>query len=110
MTRRLRPREDYITTSDPTPALAAITPPVSDPQPSTAPDGEPTGTTMLTMLATLANDDGGAGQVDLRMMGLAGLDDTQALMAARFANDVATLDFPARGAGQPGQNALDDPG
>ena len=96
-------------TSPPTPALAANTPPASVPQPSTAPDGDPTGTTMLTMLTTLANDGGGAGQVDLPMMSLAGPND-QAPMAARFANDVAILDFPAPASANPDKTLWTIPG
>ena len=54
---------------------------------------------MLTMLTTLANDDGGAGQIGLPMISLSGPNDAQALMATKFANDVPTLDFPAAAAG-----------
>ena len=97
-------------TSVPTPALAAITPPASDPQPSTTPDGEPTGTTLLTMLTTVANDDGGAGQSGLRIMSLAGRDDTQAVIAANVVNDVPTLDFPAAAPAKPDKALWTIPG
>jgi hypothetical protein len=80
-------------TSNPAPALAALAADASHPHPSTAQNGGPTGTLMLTTLADII--DGGAGQIGLRMTGRAGPDDSQALTVANFANDATTVDVPA---------------
>jgi hypothetical protein len=82
-------------------AVVADTAPAADLQPSVPAAGDPLSAPVIKMLTTLAST--GAAQIGVLPMSLATPTDAEAVMAARFAEDVPTLDFP-----EPGQARIPD--